>query len=169
MPLCLRLLPNFSPLPAPIRGASAASGEQELFKRLSIYFLPKKKKKKKSTHSQSQQWSGAHCTYSPALQGCPSRLRIPGRSPISSPALVPAPLRAPELGTRGCWRGKNLGRAHFGVWAFPPRSLATKSRRSPPNRLRPLERGGLKAGAPALPWHPRPLLDRKKREEQRGP
>lgn len=166
MPPCLRLLPNFSPPPAPIRGASAASGEPGALQTPEHLFLTHTQN---PTHSQSQRWSGAHCTHGPALQGCPSRLRIPGRAPNSSPALVLAPLRAPELGTRGCWRGKNLGRAPFGAWAFSPRSLATKSRRAPPNRLRPLERGGIKAGAPALWWHPRPPLDRKKREEQRGP
>lgn len=60
-------------------------------------------------------------------------------------------------------------RAPFGVWAFPPLFLATKSRRASPNQLRPLGRGSLESGAPALPRPPRPPPERKKREEQRGP
>lgn len=71
-------------------------------------FLTRKKKKKKTTQPISAVERGALHTQSrsPRLPKADPDLRA---RPESVPGSLLAPLHAPELGSRGCWRGKNPG------------------------------------------------------------
>lgn len=106
MPPCLRLLPNFSSRLLPSGGLSQLQGSPALCKRLSIYFLQEKKKKTPHTQPIPAVERGALHTQSrsPSLPKPAPGLRA---RPNRFPALVLAPLHVPELGSRGCWRGKN--------------------------------------------------------------
>lgn len=173
MPLCLCLLPNFSPGLLPSRGFTQLQGNPELCKRLSIYSLQNKQTNKQSHTANPGGGAGRVAHTIPVSKAAPASFGSQG-VPRVRPRLLCWRLCAalsPGRGVAG--EGRAPDGAPFGVWAFPPRSLATKPpssppRRAPPNRLRPPPRGGLRAGAPALPRPLRPPPDRKELKEQRG-
>lgn len=99
--------------PALIQGLSKLQGARRFGKRLSIYFLQGKKK----NHTANLSGRARRTAHSPDLPAS-RRIRISGPAPESVPGSLLAPLHAPELGSRGCWRGKNRDRSPFCVWAF---------------------------------------------------
>lgn len=136
LPPCPRLLPNFSPRLLP-SGASATSGEPGALQASVHLFLKKQNKTKQNlTHSQYQQWSGAHCTHPvPLHKAAQTGSRVLGCALNASGAAVLVPLSSPTSERRAAREERALGRAPFRVWESVPRSLASRSRRASSNYL----------------------------------